>query len=60
MWLPRMMRCGHTFSDGCLDEMLRPLPARGGIKKLSCPKCRTEYSVLKGRAAELLANFDIM
>ena len=57
---PRMMGCGHTFCDGCLDEMLRPLPACGGIKKLSCPKCRTECSVPKGRAAELPANFDIM
>ena len=54
---PRMMGCGHTFCDGCLGEMLRP---RFGIKKLSCPKCRTECSVLKGRAAELPANFDIM
>jgi hypothetical protein len=40
--------------------MLRPLPARGGTKKLSCPKCWLECVVPRGRPAELPSNFDNM
>ena len=59
--MPRILAgCGHTFCGGCLDKMLRQLPARGGEKKLCCPTCRTECVVPRGQAAELPVNFAIM
>ena len=52
--------CGHTFCEGCLSQMLRPLRASGGAKRLECPKCRKPCAVKGGRAAELPINYDSM
>jgi hypothetical protein len=39
--VPRMLRCGHDFCEGCLDRMLEPdPPARKRKKRLECPSCR--------------------
>jgi hypothetical protein len=51
--VPRMLACGHDFCEGCLDMMLRPLPASKSRKVLPCPSCRKECAVKGGRAAEL-------
>ena len=55
--VPRILGCGHSFCEVCLDKMLRPLPACGGRKTLECPKCRWECDVQRGRASELPVNF---
>jgi hypothetical protein len=48
-----LVACGHDFCEGCLDQMLRPLPVHKGRKHLPCPMCRKECAVKGGRAAEL-------
>ena len=58
--VPRMLGCGHSFCEVCLDKMLWPLPTRGGRKTLGCPKCRLECDVPRGRAAELPVNFLVL
>ena len=43
---PRVLvACGHTFCEGCLDQMLQPLPLKNGGKRLECPVCRKECRV---------------
>ena len=52
--VPRMLRCGHDFCEGCLDQMLEPVPpARKRRKRLECPTCRQECLFHSGWAAEL-------
>ena len=40
-----LVACGHTFYEGCLDQMLQPLPLKNGGKRLECPVCRRECRV---------------
>ena len=35
--VPRVLRCGHTFCEACLDEMKQPPAKRNSI---ICPNCR--------------------
>ena len=52
--VPRMLRCGHDFCEGCLDRMLAPEPAaRKRKKRLECPGCRQEHVIRSGWASEL-------
>ena len=52
--VPRMLRCGHDFCEGCINRMLAPEPvARKRKKRLQCPGCRQEHAIRSGWASEL-------
>jgi hypothetical protein len=38
----------------------RPLPAKGGAKRLDCPTCRKPCAVKGGRAAGLPTNYEVV
>ena len=58
--VPRIMDCGHTACQGCYARMLRPIVAKGGVKELECPECRTTTAVPNGQADELPKNFALL
>jgi ankyrin repeat protein len=58
--VPRILACGHTICEHCLQMMLATIVANGNTKAIDCPKCRKETHVPRGRATELLINFDLL
>ena len=51
---PRILPCGHTFCESCLNDMVRTNKKKG---KINCPSCRVEVAVPKGDASRLPKNF---
>ena len=55
---PRMLPCGHTFCESCLDYMASsaPSPKKGKQQTIACPACRTPAEVPKGAVWQLQKN----
>ena len=51
---PRILPCGHTFCESCLNDMVRTNKKKG---KINCPSCRLEVAVPEGGASRLPKNF---
>ena len=58
--VPRILQCGHSACQGCYARLLRPITARGNVKKLECPTCRKVTEVQRGKAANLQKNFSLL
>ena len=56
---PRLLPCGHTFCESCLDDMASsaPSPNKGKQQQIGCPACRTPAEVPKGGVRHLLKNY---
>ena len=58
--VPRILACGHTICERCLQTMLARIVADGNTKAIDCPKCRKEMHVPRGSATELPIVFDLL
>ena len=54
---PRILSCGHTYCEGCLQSLLTPLVGVVGHKELPCPTCRKLTKVPQGQASQLGKNY---
>ena len=59
--MPRVLQCGHSFCEGCLEDQLRDKPTGArGSKTIACPTCRVDCWVAHGSASKLTANFSLL
>ena len=71
--MPRVVACGHTFCEGCLEDQLDShsvlVHRQRGIlqddqdtqdKTIGCPTCRVSIVVPQGDAANLTPNFALL
>ncbi|CAH1784427.1 unnamed protein product [Owenia fusiformis] len=52
--VPKVLQCGHTFCQGCLETYQQSCHSFGRIK---CPNCRKETMLSHGRINQLTTNF---
>ena len=57
--IPRFLKCGHSFCEICLKEILKSEKIKNGGKKINCPKCKEECRILNGDFKNIPINYDL-
>ena len=57
--IPRFLKCGHSFCEICLKEILKSEKITNGGKKINCPKCKEECRILNGDFKNIPINYDL-